>query len=165
MKYSIAAAAVASVALAMSPALGKNEGKLPKNARPLSAEETTKVYVGNTVKYNVDFGAVYYTWLPDGKLLGVLDRKNGTHSWADGTWTVKDNLFCFRADWKNAAGEAGETYAPCKAWYRAGKQLWTKNVSGDDDQYLGDIYNDEVKKMSKGDKVSSRIETVKASMK
>lgn len=165
MKYKLTALISTTIALSVFPAMAKNDGKLPKNAKPLTAEETTRVYVGNTVKYNVGFGTVYYTWLPDGKLFGVLDKKNGGHGWADGTWTVKDNLFCFKADWKNAAGETAETYAPCKEWFRAGKQLWTKNVSGDDDKYLGDIYSDEVKKMSKGDKVSGRIETVKASMK
>lgn len=42
MESTIAALVIASVALAVSSALAKNEGKLPKNAKPLSAEETTQ---------------------------------------------------------------------------------------------------------------------------
>ncbi|MGN7737065.1 DUF995 domain-containing protein [Ensifer sp. 22564] len=74
------------------------------------------------MKYK-DNGNVYFTWMADGTLLGIYDKKDGTHIWADGTWTVKDNTFCFESHWKNASGTTVFTYAPCKAWFKAGKAI------------------------------------------
>ncbi|MFW8588320.1 hypothetical protein ACOJBM_36315 [Rhizobium beringeri] len=65
---------------------------------------------------------------------------------------------------KDKSGETKFVYKPCKSWWRVGKQIWTKNISGDD-QYDGDIYNNEVKKMSKGDKVTPMFDKAKAAAK
>lgn len=108
---------------------------------------------------------VYYTWFADGTLKGVkVGKKKGEFGYADGTWTETGNTFCFTSNWKNRSGETVYVYKPCKAWWRAGKQIWTKNISGDD-EYDGDIYNSEVKKMSKGDKVTAMFDKAKAAAK
>ena len=148
-----------------STSFAKDEGKLPKGAVELSEQEVKDLYVGNSVKYDVGDGMVYYTWSADGTLKGVkVGKKKGEYGYADGTWTLTGNMFCFKSDWKNKAGDVVYVYQPCKAWWRVGKQKWTKNVSGDD-QYNGDIYNNEIKKMSKGDKVTAMFDTAKASAK
>ncbi|MEF0944301.1 DUF995 domain-containing protein [Rhizobium sp. BR 362] len=150
-----------ALAVLVSPVLAKNSGKLPENAKPLTSEEVKQLYVGKTLKYK-DNGNIYYTFTPDGKLLGLADKTNGTHHTADGTWTVNDNVFCFQSDWKDQTGKSVFKYSPCQAWFRAGKTLWTKNVSGVDDQYAGDIYTGEAKNISKGDQVSKRLVGLKA---
>ncbi|MHC2485511.1 DUF995 domain-containing protein [Rhizobium leguminosarum] len=159
-------AVVISMAFVFSaPVFAKNEGKLPKGAVELSEQEVKDLYVGSTVKYDVGDGLVYYTWFADGTLKGVkVGKKKGEYGYADGTWTETGNTFCFTSNWKDKSGETKFVYKPCKGWWRVGKQIWTKNISGDD-QYDGDIYNNEVKKMSKGDKVTPMFDKAKAAAK
>jgi hypothetical protein len=162
-----ALAAVASLlaavsAFAISPVLAMNEGKLPEGAVPLSAAETRALYVGHTVKYILSDGVVHYTWRPDGKTLGIWEGTNGEASYADGNWSVSDNQFCFEATWyDNKTGKENMKYAPCKQWWKLGRARWTKNASGGEDKWLGDIYDNEIKKMSAGDQVSKKFAAIK----
>jgi hypothetical protein len=161
MKKILVSAVLVSLAYAV-PAIAHNEGSLPKGAVPLTPAETKAVYVGNTATYNVDGGKVYYTFTPAGKLLGIADKADGSHHVADGSWTVSGNKFCFNALWKDASGKTVFKYAPCKAWWKSGSELWTKMVSGDEAKYIGDINNGEARNISKGDKVSGRMASLKA---
>ncbi|RDJ05048.1 DUF995 domain-containing protein [Rhizobium grahamii] len=135
-----------------------------KKTKALTAEETTQLYVGNTASWDTQWGKANYTWTADGKVLGILDKKDGKKAVADGTWTVKDNEFCYSVVWKSSKSDKGSDWSPCVSWFKVGKVIWNKNGSGNG-KWTGDVCDCEYREsFSKGDKVSGRMETVKASL-
>lgn len=164
MKRVISFAIVASLAIATSPTVTKANMKMPKTAKALTAEETTKLYVGNTVIWDTDRGKVSYTFTADGNVLGILDKKDGKKAWAEGKWTVNDNEFCYDVIWRGKKSGDGTKWAPCVSWFKVGKVFWSKNGSGNG-EFTGNVCDCEFRDSFKmGDKVSGRMETVKASL-
>ncbi|WP_025661776.1 DUF995 domain-containing protein [Rhizobium sp. IBUN] len=163
MKKALIAIAASAGLIASSVSVQANM-KLPKKAKPLTAEETTKLYVGNTAIWDTKWGKASYTWTADGNVLGILDKKDGKKAWAEGKWTVKDNEFCYDVVWRDKKTGDGSKWAPCVSWFKVGKVIWNKNGSGNG-QWTGDACDCEFRDSFKmGDKVSDRMETVKASL-
>lgn len=145
----IAAAVIAFVFV--SPALAKNDGKLPKDAVPLTAAETKALWSGKTINWNP---AKMY-WSPDGKAVGVYPVK-GREGFAEGTWTVSGNEMCSDVIWYGA-DKGGKTTPEnsCAKYYKAGKVIWTLNTK-EQERYMGDIWSGVDKKLKKGDSASKQ---------
>ncbi len=163
MKHMVTVSVAIALALAASPAFAAKKVKLPKSAKPMAAEEITKLYVGNTITYDTKWGKANYTWTADGKVLGIMDKKDGKKAWADGKWTLNGNEFCFSVVWRDTKAGKGSDYSPCKAWYTVGKAIWSKNTTGNG-EWDGAVSDADYKDFVKGDNVSGRMDPVMATL-
>jgi hypothetical protein len=144
--------------LAVAGGVGaKNSGKLPKGAVPLSAEEVHALYDGKSINWKPTVAL----WKADGSVMGYYPVK-GEESFADGTWTVKDNEWCYHMEWRGK----DKTKAPyvedaCQTLFRAGKKLWVVNTK-DQDKYQGDVWTGLEKKLTSKDLVTAKYTALKA---
>jgi hypothetical protein len=135
-----------------SPAMAKNQGKLPKDATPMPSEEIRALLSGNSI----DFKVAQYYFAPDGTLWGL------SKDWyADGTWTVEGNTWCLNSSWHGPKKAKEDNYTQCNEKYKVGKKIFTKNTKGEE-KYLGDVSTDQEKKIRKGDIVSAKAMALKA---
>ncbi|MCP3054686.1 DUF995 domain-containing protein [Aurantimonas marianensis] len=156
-----------AMAISGTDAGARNEGKLPKNAEPLSSDEISKIYEGHSVNYKTKKSDIFYVWLSGGKVLGIATdlKDKSSNGYAEGGWAVKENQICYNYDWFDKDRKVVFQDEKCKEWYRSGNQVWIKNTK-DEDKWIGDIYkaDDELKKIIQKDVVSGRFEKVKSSM-
>lgn len=159
MKHVISLTVLAiSLALpAALPALAKNDGKLPKNAKPLTEEEAKAIYSGKTIDWQPS--RVY--WRPDGTAIG-FNPKKGQEYFTEGTWTARGNEVCLHLEW-HGPNKAKPPYLEdlCAKYYSDGKKIWVENTK-DDPQYMGDIWTGIEKKLKKGDTASEQALALKA---
>jgi Protein of unknown function (DUF995) len=153
-KLLVAALALSTLAL---PARATNQGALPEGAIALTPAETASLYVGHTTKFDAPDAVVRNTWKPGGKAFAIWEGKNGHVSPADGTWNVSGNQFCYDLDYYSIdTGKPVHHESLCRQWWKVGKALWVKNVSGDEYKYSGDIYEGHYVNLSKDDQVSAK---------
>lgn len=150
-------AALPLLLLAPTGALAKNQGKLPGDAKPMASGDLTKLVIGRSVDYKI---AAYY-FNPDGHVIGVGGKNDG---FAEGTWTITDNEFCFVTDWKGAdKAKPPFHYEKCQKFYLSKTVVYAENTKSED-QWLGDKYQfnqGEGKKYKDGDLLSARFTAVK----
>ena len=158
MRTNLLPALISLLLLAPAGAWAKNEGKLPADAKPMAAEDITKLLIGRSVDYKV---AAYY-FNPNGQVIGVAGKNDG---FAEGTWTIKDNEFCFVTDWKGAdKSKAPFHYEKCQKFYLSKTVVYTENTKSED-QWLEDKFQfnqSEGKKYKDGDLLTARYTTLKA---
>jgi Protein of unknown function (DUF995) len=143
--------------LAFGTADAKNEGKLPKAAVPLTAEETKALFSGSTINW----GDAQAYWAPDGTSIGYY-HKGKVKSFAEGTWTVNGNEMCYDNGWRDA-DKTKPVFNDnrCAKYYKVKKVIWTENTK-DEDKWMGDIWTGINKKLKKGDLVSAKATALKA---
>jgi Protein of unknown function (DUF995) len=147
---------VLGMVFAFGTAGAKNEGKLPKAAVPLTAEETKALFSGKTI----DWGLAQAYWFADGTSVGYY-RKGEVESFADGTWTVTQNEMCYDNTWRsNDKANPVVKDNRCAKYYRVKKVIWTENTK-DEDKWQGDVWVGITKKLKKGDLVSEKAKAVK----
>ncbi|MGH6752413.1 MAG: DUF995 domain-containing protein [Bradyrhizobium sp.] len=132
-------------ALLSSPALAAET--LPKDAAPLAEADVTAIYAGNTVEWSG--GAAYLA--PDGKLTAYWSQK-GEEGVGEGTWTVKDNEFCYTAAWQTVQKSFDENF--CWKVYRAADATWFEETRRSDGTDLKILSKGPA--VSKGDNVSKQ---------
>ena len=142
--------AIAAIsAAATDPAIARNEGKLPKNATPLSAEQTKAVYAGKTINWKP--ARVY--WNPNGTAIGIYPKK-GDEYFSEGTWTVKGNEICYHLNWHGAKkAKKPDIEDGCEKFYFEGKKLWIENTKKEP-KWQGDIWSGIESKLKTGDSAS-----------
>ena len=129
--------------------------KLPKDAVELSADEVKAIYSGKSTDWSKS--SAYFA--PDGQYFGVA--KDGSVA-AEGTWAVNGNKVCADIKRHDLKGNSGiKSMESCWTWFKQGKKYWTF-WSGEKDQVNG-YYDGEIKKLSKGDKVSKKFKKLVAS--
>jgi Protein of unknown function (DUF995) len=143
------------VLLATDAALAKNDGKLPKGAVPLSAEETKALLAGNSINW----GAAQIYWAPNGSLVGHY-KKGKDESFAEGKWTVNGNEMCEDNIWHGKDKSKPLQEGTCKKFYKLGKIIWTENTK-DQEKYQGDFWDGIDKRIKKGDIASKKAQAVK----
>lgn len=160
MKILLNVACIIGVAaLSMAPVLAKNEGKLPKGAVPLSAEDAKAMFLGNTI----DWKPARVYWNPDGTALGYNSEK-GKEYVGEGTWTANGNEVCYDMKWRGGDLKVPYPESVCDQLFRVGKQIWTKNTKNSEDKYFGDIYSGMDKKFLKGDKITKKANALKVKL-
>jgi hypothetical protein len=148
-----------SALLALGAADAKNEGKLPKAAVPLTAEETKAIFSGSTINW----GDAQAYWATDGTSIGYY-HKGKVESFAEGTWTVIGNEMCYDNGWRDAdKSKAVFKDNRCAKYYKVKKVIWIENTK-DDDKWMGDIWTGINKKLKKGDLVSAKATALKAKL-
>lgn len=156
-KYLVTATVLSAAVLLADGALAKNSGKLPKGATPLTAAEVHALYDGKSINWK----PAVALWRPDGTVIGYYPVK-GQESFADGTWTVKDNEWCYHMEWRGK----DKTKPPyvedaCQTLHHAGKKLWVVNTK-DQDKYQGDVWTGLEKKLTSKDLVTAKYTALKA---
>jgi hypothetical protein len=143
---------------AVSPVLAKNGGKWPKDAVDMTPEATAAVFSGKTI----DFKIAKYYFAPDKTLVGIHLNKGKVDGFSRGTWSVQGNEFCAHSEWPDK-NDKTKTYPYdwCNKLKIAGKVVWFQNTKPDD-QYYGDIYTDQIKRLHKGDSVSKQADKLAA---
>jgi hypothetical protein len=125
--------------------------KLPKNAKPMTTEEVTAIYSGNSVVW--DNSKAYFS--PEKKVKGVFGKGKDRVLYS-GEWSVTDNEACM----KNSPKGETKTYTDCWKWWHVGKgslTLWSVHYD-DSKPDLKNGYYDESKNIKKGDKVTKEYE-------
>ena len=149
---------VGAAAVGPGGALAKNQGKLPADAKPMPSADLNKLIAGRSVDYKI---AAYY-FNPNGQVIAVAGKNDGI---AEGTWTIKDNEFCFVTDWKGAdKSKPPFHYEKCQKFYLSKTVVYTENTKVED-QWLEDIFQfnqGDGKKYKTGDLLSTRFGTLKA---
>lgn len=156
-KIDIASILLSSVVpLLLMGSTGASAGsmKMPPNAVPRTAEEIRKTYSGNTIDYKVS----KYFLANDGSVLGI--DKGGTW-YAEGAWNVTGNVICLDTVWHGPPGKKTDSYKECYEKYKSGKEMLSKQTEGEK-KYVGDISNDQEKKIRRGDLVSQQVQALKA---
>ena len=100
-----------AILLAFSPTA--EAGKLPKNAKPMTAEEVTALYSGNSAVWKSS--RAYFS--PEKKVKGVFGSGSKRVIFS-GEWSVTDNEACMR---NSPKGEA-KIYTDCWKWWHVGKK-------------------------------------------
>ncbi|WP_162918264.1 DUF995 domain-containing protein [Taklimakanibacter deserti] len=125
--------------------------KLPKNAKPMTAEEVIAIYSGNSAVW--DGSKAYFS--PEKRVKGVFGKGTKRVTYA-GEWSVTDNEACM----KNSAKGDPKIYTDCWKWWHVGTKtitLWSVHYdeTKPDDR---NGYYDEMRSIKKGDKVSKEYE-------
>lgn len=124
---------------------------LPKDAKPLSAAQVTKLYSGNSTNWKTS-GAYFAA---DGTIKG---RYSSGIYW--GRWVVKKNEICMEdvQGYDTKSKEAWDGIGDCWKWWADGKgktiTLWSRRFNGEKPDLANDHYRGEADKIQKGDKVS-----------
>jgi hypothetical protein len=136
------------VAIACSSATTAVADKLPKSAKPLTADEIKSIYSNHTAVWKPTNKAYF---AQDGKVWGIYD--GGTF---EGSWNVTGNEGCMMnksTDAKTKKSD-GKTYTDCWTWYRDNKNkywsLWSKHFDGSP-VTKNDYWDGEIKKLKIGD--------------
>lgn len=128
--------------------------RLPKDAVKLSPAEVKAIYAGKSSDWSKS--KAYFG--PDGTY--TIVGKNS--QWiGKGKWTVNGNKACATAMPQVFDGGRVKEFTDCWTWYKHGKRhlvLW----SGEKDKKNG-YYDGELKKLSKGDKVTKTYQQILAS--
>ena len=80
---------VTPVAILVAFSAPAGAGKLPKDAKPMTAEEVTAIYSGNSALWKLS--KVYFS--PEKKVMGVFG-KGSKRAIFSGEWSVTDNEIC-----------------------------------------------------------------------
>ncbi|RWP36846.1 DUF995 domain-containing protein [Mesorhizobium sp.] len=123
---------------------------LPKNAKPMSADEVRSVYSGKSAVWDTSNRAFF---APDGTVIGYNLKAKVTFT---GSWAVSSNRNCMNIIWKKIkSGDSGKV-SDCWEWYKDGKKIWTLWSTRYDGSKpkKGDYYQGEAKILKAGDKVS-----------
>ena len=144
------ALAVCAALLVSTPVLGAQ--KLPKNAKPFTADEVTAVYSGNTMQWSAGGGF----FAPDGKMAAYWSKK-GEEGYAEGKWSVTGNEFCYSASWKNATKPLDEEF--CWKMYHVGKKTYYEETKASDGRALK--ITPKSPPVSNGDKATKQAEAIK----
>lgn len=157
-KLKIALMTPALIISAFAFANAANSGKLPKDAKPLTAEEAQGVFAGKTINWQP---AKAY-WRPDGSAIGYYPVK-GDEGFAEGTWKVSGNQICIYLEWRGKdKAKAPYIEDTCAKYYTSKGKIWVENVK-DDPKWQGDIWSGIEKKLKKGDSVSKKAAALKKS--
>jgi hypothetical protein len=146
--HSTAFSVLASIlTMHVSTALADN---LPKNAKPMSADEVRSVYSGKSAVWDASTRAFF---APNGTVIGYNLKEKVTFT---GSWAVSSNRNCMNVSWKKIkSGDTGKS-TDCWQWYKDGKKIWTlwsTHYDGSKPK-KGDYYQGEAKILKAGDKVS-----------
>jgi hypothetical protein len=131
---------------------------MPKGAVKLTKAEATAIYAGKTARWvnGGDDDAIAY-FAPDGVILMHGPKKNW---YGEGRWTVSSNKVCQQIKWHGLDGNSGSGKKHCWTWVRDPKgKLWDL-WSGEDPKH--GWWDGELKKLSKGDKVTKTYNALKA---
>ena len=128
--------------------------RLPKDAVKLSPAEAKAIYSGKSS----DWSRSNAYFAPDGRYIMVSKKGTGV---AEGKWTVSGNKVCAMADLRGLKDDFKDKINDCWTWYKHGKRhlsMWSGDKNGKDGWFDG-----EMKKLSKGDKVSKKFQKLVAS--
>ena len=123
--------------------------KLPKNAKPMTAEEVTAIYSGNSSDWKVS--RAYFS--PEMKVKGVHGKGNKRVTYS-GEWSVTGNEACMKV---SAKGDP-KIYTDCWKWWHVGKgtvTLWSVHFDETKPDLKNGYYDESLKQ---GDKVSKEYE-------
>ena len=146
--------AILTMAVLCSFAGGALGERRPKDTTKLSADEVRKIYSGKTSNWSRS--NAYFS--PDGSYF--LVGKNGNFV-GKGDWTVSDNAVCASFQVRGVKDGGTKNVKDCWTWFKQGKKYWTF-WSGEKDKKNG-YYDGEMKKLSKGDKVTKKFQQLTAS--
>ena len=120
---------------------------LPESAVKLKSSEAKALYSGKSIKWDNATG--YFA--PDGTFYGVSKKDDGI---GEGTWSVRGNRVCYKAKWTGLKSGKSRNVSHCWTHYKDGRTYWTlwSGSKGKKDHY----YDDEVKKLKRGDKVTRK---------
>ena len=149
---------LAVAAFTPSDAFANNEGKLPKDSLPLSAEETKAVFAGKTI----DWKPAKAYWSADGTITGYYPVK-GQEGFGEGKWSVNGNELCYDMAWHGKDKTKPFLSNKCEKFFKARNVIWIENTK-DEDKYQGDIWNGIEKKLTAGDAVSKSAKELKAKL-
>ena len=127
--------------------------KLPKNAKPFTAQEVTAIYSGNTIEWGAGAGFL----ATDGTMTAYWSKK-GDEGYAKGKWSVADNEFCYSASWTNATKPFDESF--CWKMYHAGTKTYYEETKATDGRTLKVTLKGP--QISRGDKATKQAEAMKA---
>jgi hypothetical protein len=123
--------------------------KLPKSAKPLSPQEITKIYSGNSSDWKAS--SAYFA--PDGTVKGYVGKPK-IKSTFKGNWAVSDNEVCMEFSTQD-----GFNSTDCWKYWRSGKDiltLWSRHFDGSAVDDVNGYYKNEVAKLKAGDLVSAK---------
>jgi len=143
---------VTPVAILVAFSAPAGAGKLPKDAKPMTAEEVTAIYSGNSALWKLS--KVYFS--PEKKVMGVFG-KGSKRAIFSGEWSVTDNEICMN----NTAKGDPKTYTDCWKWWHAGKKtiaLWSVHYDNSKVDTKNGYSDEELKYIKSGDKVSKEYE-------
>lgn len=142
-------------------AVGANHAqadKLPKSAKPLSADQVKALYADHTVIQKS--GDVMY-FAPDGTVKGTYPAGYFT-----GTWTVKDNEACMMSSGTDSKTKVsdGKVYTDCWKWFKDAKgkhwTMWSVRFDGSKPGKKDDFYSSEYGKLKAGDHASGKFKAM-----
>lgn len=154
-KYLIVIAALSVTTLISNVAFAKNQGKLPKDSLPLSAEETKAIFAGKTI----DWKPAKVYWSADGTLTGYYPTK-GDEGFGEGKWFVNGNELCYDMTWHGKDKTKPFNENRCAKYFKAKNVIWIENTK-DVDKYQGDKWTGIEKKLKVGDTVSKSAQELK----
>jgi hypothetical protein len=135
--------------------------KLPKSAKPLTAEEITAMYAGHTAKWKGS-----NAWFaPDKSIKGLFGKKLDEALYF-GTWSVTGNEVCMTNNSEDVkTKKKGGPFTDCWQWFRDDKKrlwtLWSKHYDGSKVPKNA-YYRGEEKILVEGDSVSEKFDKLKA---
>jgi hypothetical protein len=126
--------------------------KLPQNATPMTSDEVTTLYSGNSAIWSNSKAF----FAPDHKVKGVFGKGKDRITYS-GEWSVKDNELCV----SNTAKGDPKVYTDCWKWWRAEDKtltLWSVHYDGSKADLDDGYYDDEAEKIKQGDQVTKEFE-------
>jgi len=123
--------------------------RLPKNASPMSADEITKLYAGQTQVSKVS--DIFFD--PSGTTKGIFGKPKATGTFS-GKWTVMGNEFCMT----NSPKGESKTYKDCNKFWKVGEKIWNLWSTHYDGTKADDVkgYDPGIPPLKPGDLVSKR---------